>query len=315
MVLQHVPGGAGGVVEAGPGADADVLGHGDLHRVDVLGVPQRLEQVVGEPQGEDVLDRLLAQVVVDPEDVLAGEDVVDQVVERLRRRQVVAERLLHHHPPPAAGLGVVRHAGAGELLEHHRERRRRDGEVEGGVARDAVGVAQLVQGRGEVVERGVVVERAADELDVAGQPRPHLLPPRGPGVLLRRLVGQRLEVAVAPVAAGEARAPRSRAAAAPGWPGRRPPAAASCGPGRRSPRRSPERTAPGSAAAAGPAGRAAGSRRLLAPPGSRHSSSRPCRPAASSSWATPAARSVRCSRSTGRSRPARACRSPAAWAA
>ncbi len=57
---------------------------------------------------------------------------------------------------------------------------------------------------GELVERGVVVERAADELDVAGQPRPDLLPPRGAGVLLGRLVGQRLEVAVAPVAPGEA---------------------------------------------------------------------------------------------------------------
>ena len=204
VVLEHVTGGADGVVEGGPGADADVLGHGDLHRVDVLGVPQRLEQVVREPQRQDVLDRLLAQVVVDPEHVLAGEDVVDQVVERLGRGQVVAERLLHHHAAPAAGLVVVRHAGAGELLEHHRERRRGDGEVEGGVAGDAVRVAQLVERGGELVERGVVVERAADELDVAGQPGPHLLPPRGTGVLLGRLVRHRLEVAVAPVPAGEA---------------------------------------------------------------------------------------------------------------
>jgi hypothetical protein len=36
----------------------------------VVGVPDRLEQRVGEAQRQQVLDRLLAQVVVDPEDVL-----------------------------------------------------------------------------------------------------------------------------------------------------------------------------------------------------------------------------------------------------
>ena len=187
VVLQHVAGGAGGVVEAGPGADADVLGHGDLHRVDVLGVPQRLEQVVREAQRHDVLDGLLAQVVVDAEHVVAGEDVVDQVVERLGGRQVGAERLLHHHPPPAAGLAVVGHPGAGELLEHHRERGRRDGEVERRVAGDAVRARAGRPGsRRGVSNAVVVVERTADELDVAGQPGPDLVPPRGAGVLAAR---------------------------------------------------------------------------------------------------------------------------------
>ena len=70
VVLQHVAGGAGRVVERRAAADADVLGHRDLHRVDVVGVPDRLEQLVGEAQRQQVLDGLLAQVVVDAEDVL-----------------------------------------------------------------------------------------------------------------------------------------------------------------------------------------------------------------------------------------------------
>jgi len=37
--------------------------------VDVVAVPDRLEQPVGEPEGQDVLGRLLAQEVVDPEDL------------------------------------------------------------------------------------------------------------------------------------------------------------------------------------------------------------------------------------------------------
>ena len=53
--------------------DADLLGHGDLHVVDVLPVPQRLEDAVGEAEDEQVLDRLLAEVVVDAIDLLLDE--------------------------------------------------------------------------------------------------------------------------------------------------------------------------------------------------------------------------------------------------
>ena len=44
------------------------LGHGDLHVVDRQVVPERLEQGVGEAQRDQVLHRLLAEVVVDAED-------------------------------------------------------------------------------------------------------------------------------------------------------------------------------------------------------------------------------------------------------
>ena len=50
------------------------LGHVDLDVVDVLPVPDRLEQAVGESERQDVLRRLLAQEVVDPEDLVLGED-------------------------------------------------------------------------------------------------------------------------------------------------------------------------------------------------------------------------------------------------
>ena len=43
MVLDDVTGRADPVVVAGPAADADVLGHRDLHVVDVVVVPDRLE--------------------------------------------------------------------------------------------------------------------------------------------------------------------------------------------------------------------------------------------------------------------------------
>ena len=133
-----------------------------------------------------------------------GEDVVDEPVEFQRAREVVPERLLDDDPAPAAALLVAGHPGALHLLQHHREHARRDGQVERGVALDAVAGAQLVERLAERVEGLVVVEGAGHELDVARQPLPDLLVPGRPGVLLGRLAGQVLEVAVAPVAAGEA---------------------------------------------------------------------------------------------------------------
>jgi hypothetical protein len=51
------------------GFDAHGLGDRDLHVVDELAVPDRLEDAVREPQREHVLHGLLAEVVVDPEDL------------------------------------------------------------------------------------------------------------------------------------------------------------------------------------------------------------------------------------------------------
>ena len=69
----HVAEGAGFLVEVGARADPEGLGDVDLDVVDVVAVPDRLEQAVGEAQGEDVLRRLLAEEVVDAEDLLLVE--------------------------------------------------------------------------------------------------------------------------------------------------------------------------------------------------------------------------------------------------
>ena len=77
MVLDHVAQRAGSLVVAGAAFDADVLRGGDLDVVDVVAVPDRLEEGVGEPQRHEVLDGLLAEVVVDAEDLRLLEDLED----------------------------------------------------------------------------------------------------------------------------------------------------------------------------------------------------------------------------------------------
>ena len=120
-----------------------------------------------------------------------------------RALEVVAERLLDDDPAPAVVLVVVGHAGAPHLPEDDVEHRRRDRQIERGVAANAVRGAEIVEGAIELVERVVVIEGSGNELDVAVEPLPHLLTPRGARVFLGRRLGQVLEVAVAPVAAGE----------------------------------------------------------------------------------------------------------------
>ena len=94
MVLDDVADRAGLVVEAAAALDAEVLGHRDLHALDVLAVPERFEERVREAEEQHVVDRALAEVVVDPEDVALVERAEQDPVELARRGEVLAERLL-----------------------------------------------------------------------------------------------------------------------------------------------------------------------------------------------------------------------------
>src|SRR3546814_20384058 len=79
------------VLEAAATLHAELLGHGDLHVVDVLAAPQRFEEGVGEAEIQQVLHSLLAQVMVDAEDRRLVEDLVERGVERLRGGKVRSE--------------------------------------------------------------------------------------------------------------------------------------------------------------------------------------------------------------------------------
>ena len=95
MGHHHVAKRAGRLIEAGPFAEAQRLGHVDLHMVDEVSIPDRLEQAVGEAERQDVLRRFLAQKVVDPEDLLFGEDFMQLGVQRHGAGQIGAEGLFH----------------------------------------------------------------------------------------------------------------------------------------------------------------------------------------------------------------------------
>ena len=113
----HVAVGAGRLVEVGAGLEPEGLRDVDLDVVDVVAVPDRLEQPVGEAEREDVLRRLLAEEVVDPEDLVLVEHLVQAGVQAAGASEVGAERLLHDDPAALdqPRLGELGHDGERRL--------------------------------------------------------------------------------------------------------------------------------------------------------------------------------------------------------
>ena len=100
MVLHHVAQCAGGVVVAGPAFESQRLGDRNLHMVDMGTIPDRLEQRIGEAQCHQVLNRLLAEIMVDAEDAVLRKDAADGVVDGRSGFEIAADRLFDHDACP-----------------------------------------------------------------------------------------------------------------------------------------------------------------------------------------------------------------------
>ena len=99
------------VVERAPIGDVERLGHRDLDGRHVLGIPDRFQEPVGEAEVDQVLDGLLAQEVVDPEDARLVEDPMERVVEAPRPGQVAPERFLHDDPRAVGAARLAEQPG------------------------------------------------------------------------------------------------------------------------------------------------------------------------------------------------------------
>ncbi len=183
VVLEDVPDRAGLLVEAGPTLDPHRLRDGDLHVVDELAVPDRLEDAVGEPQRGHVLHGLLAEVVIDPEDFLLGEPALEDLVQLLRRGEVVPERLLHDQACPARTVAALADLAHGDL-----ERAGRNGEVVDAVALGASLPVDLAQRLGHAIGALLGGEVRGDVAGTVDEPLPDLGDERIAPVLLDALL-------------------------------------------------------------------------------------------------------------------------------
>src|SRR5436309_259171 len=67
VIGHHVPQRAGSIIKSSTCPDTERLGDSDLHMVNVIAIPQRLEDAIAEAKHHDVLHRLLAEIMVDAE--------------------------------------------------------------------------------------------------------------------------------------------------------------------------------------------------------------------------------------------------------
>jgi hypothetical protein len=156
MVLHHVADAADLIIELASPLHAEILGHGDLHALDIVAVPDRLQESIGEPEIKQVLDRFLAEIVVDAEDGFLIEDQVQHPVQPPRRLEVPPEGLFHHQ---ACALSA---AGLFKPLYDRFKHGRRDGKV----MERMVEAGQLLL---QLVESGLISIVAAYVVQKSGQ--------------------------------------------------------------------------------------------------------------------------------------------------
>ena len=107
VIGDHVAQRAGRLVEIAALFHADRLRGRDLHVIDPVAVPDRFEQPIGEAERHDVLDRVLAEKMVDPENLVLVQRAQDVGVQFARRFEAVAERFLDHDAAPVSMLAVL----------------------------------------------------------------------------------------------------------------------------------------------------------------------------------------------------------------
>ena len=98
VILHHVAQGSGLVVIAAAMLDAYRFGHGDGHIVHITPVPDGLEERIGETEGQNVLHRFFAQVMVNAENLRFVEIGREHAIQLPGGFQVIADRFFHHNP-------------------------------------------------------------------------------------------------------------------------------------------------------------------------------------------------------------------------
>lgn len=98
--------GTEGLLERDLAQSQQLMAHGSpispyLNVVDVVPVPGSAEELVTKPKDEDVLDHLLAQVVVDTEELLLLPVGGQSALELTRAPEILTEGLLHLFPVSA----------------------------------------------------------------------------------------------------------------------------------------------------------------------------------------------------------------------
>ena len=95
MILDHVAHCTARIIIATARADTEAFSHRDLHTINVLTIPEWLEDRVTKTLHKQILNGFLAEVVVDTINLRLLEDAADHFIQLTSRLQVLAERFFN----------------------------------------------------------------------------------------------------------------------------------------------------------------------------------------------------------------------------
>src|SRR6202051_2967889 len=93
VVFDHVADRPGVVVELPPPLDPELFCHRNLHTLDVIPVPDRLQKAIGEAKEQKIENRLFTEVVVDTKNSRFGKHGMKSGIQLLRRGKIVSKGL------------------------------------------------------------------------------------------------------------------------------------------------------------------------------------------------------------------------------
>src|SRR5262249_10890474 len=127
VALNHVAKSAGSFVEASAAFHAESLRGGNLHVVDIVAIPQWLEDAVAEAEDQKILEGVFGQVVFDAVDLVLVKDIEHAAIQFFCRSEVTAKGLLNDDANPGIRRRRLCQASPPELLDdveiHFRRRR------------------------------------------------------------------------------------------------------------------------------------------------------------------------------------------------
>src|ERR1700680_2243154 len=97
MIWNHVAKRAGSFIEAAAMFYANGFRGSDLHVIDVVAIPQRFNNVVGETEDHQILNGLFPKIMIDAVNLVLGENLFQVLVELSCGFEAVAEGVFNDH--------------------------------------------------------------------------------------------------------------------------------------------------------------------------------------------------------------------------
>src|SRR5215469_10656023 len=145
MVWDHVAQRARGFVVAAAQLDSQFLGNGDLHVIDVAAIPHRLENSVREAEGEKILNRFFAEVMIDAIGLRFLKDLTYGMIQSDRGSQVAPKGLFDNRAAPCMVI-FLHETGRAEMLDDNREKLGADREIKEAVSFRPFVLLDLIEG-------------------------------------------------------------------------------------------------------------------------------------------------------------------------